>query len=179
MCAICDFKIEFGVGHPQALAVAVATRKAIEAGLLRPLDTDEGALAQARLRMTAVSTLNGLQDQIQQALSADDILSLPDFYVLLIENETWGFFHATENGFDPDIVPERPDVLAENVEARSLVIVTSQVALQAWLDGEINTERLELESLLFIDGPPAQRDNLLSMLMASAIATLRPTIAFA
>ncbi|CAB3810798.1 hypothetical protein [Paraburkholderia fynbosensis] len=178
MCAICDFKIEFGVGHPQALAVAVATRKAIEAGLLRQLETEEGALAQARLRMTAVDTLNGLQDRVQEALTVDDLLSLPDFYVLLIENETWGFFHATEDGFDPDIVPERPDVLSESVEVRSLVLVTSQVALQAWLDSEINTGQLNTESLLFIDGPAEQRDKLLSMLKASSMTAVSPTVAF-
>ncbi|CAM2172232.1 hypothetical protein PSAC2689_10737 [Paraburkholderia sacchari] len=34
MCAICNFKIEFGVGHPLALSIATATRNAIESGLL-------------------------------------------------------------------------------------------------------------------------------------------------
>lgn len=179
MCAICDFKIEFAVGHPAALALAVATRKAIEAGLLRQLDAEDGPLAQARMRMTAVDTLNGLQNRVQEALSVDELLGLPDFYVLLIENETWGFFHATEDGFDPDIVPERPDVLADNVEARSLVIVTSQVAMQAWLDGEISTEQLNTESLLLIDGPAEQRDTLGSMLAASATTAVCPTASFA
>ncbi|MFM0644593.1 hypothetical protein PQR14_09690 [Paraburkholderia bryophila] len=166
MCAVCEFKIEFGVGHPQALTVAVATRKAIEAGLLQQMDPEEGALAQARLRMKAVDTLNGLQSRIQDALPVDDLLSLPDFYVLLIENETWGFFHATEYGFDPDIVPAPPDVLSENPDARSLVMVIAQVALQAWLDREIDNRQLDAESLLFIDGPSEQRDTLLSMLKA-------------
>lgn len=166
MCAVCEFKIEFGVGHPQALAVAVATRKAIEAGWLREMDLEEGAFAQARLRMTAVETLNGLQSRIQDALPVDELLSLPDFYVLLIENETWGFFHATEDGFDPDIVPGYPDVLSENREARSLVMVIAQVALQGWLDREIETRQLDAHSLLFIDGPSEQRDTLLSMLKA-------------
>ncbi|WP_027210354.1 hypothetical protein [Burkholderia sp. WSM2232] len=172
MCAICDFKIEFGVGHPQALAVAVATRRAIEAGLLRQLEIEEGALAQARMRMTAVDTLKDLQSRVQQALTAEELQSLPDFYILLIENETWGFFHATEDGFDPDIMPEPPDVLSEDVEARSLVIVTSQVAMQAWLDTEIDTAQLQSESLLFMDGPLARRSALLSMLATSAAITV-------
>lgn len=172
MCAICDFKIEFSVGHPQALTVAVATRKAIEGGLLREPDV-EGALAQARLRMTAVDTLNGLQGVIQDALSVDELLALPDFYVLLIENDTWGFFHATTEGFDPDIVPDIPNVLADNVDERSLVVVTSQVALQAWLDEELETSRLTTDSLLFVDGPLHQRDELLSMLRATAMADVK------
>lgn len=169
MCAICDFKIEFSVGHPHALAVAVATRKAIEAGLLKEPEID-GALAQARLRMTAVDTLNDLQGRIQDALSVDELLGLPDFYVLLIENDTWGFFHATENGFDPDIVPDVPDVLSDDIEARSSTIVTSQVTLRAWLDGDINTDQLNNEVLLYVDGAPARRDALIAMLGASAAA---------
>jgi hypothetical protein len=171
MCAICDFKIEFSVGHPLALTVAVATRKAIEAGLLREVDLD-GALAQARLRMTAVDTLNGLQDRLQNALSVDELLGLPDFYVLLIENETWGFFHATPDGFDTDIVPELPDVLSDNIDERSLVLVTSQIAVQAWLDREIETTELTRGSLLFIDGPLDRRDRLVSMLEAGAMAVV-------
>jgi hypothetical protein len=167
MCAICDFKIEFGIGHPLALTVAVATRKAIEAGLLQQMDV-EGALAQARLRITAVDTLNDLQARVQDALPVEKLLGLPDFYVLLIENETWGFFHATPDGFDPDIVPDLPDVLSENIDNRSLVIVTSQVALQAWLDREIDTGQLMADPLLLIDGPADRRDALLSMLEATA-----------
>ncbi|MDE1184828.1 hypothetical protein [Paraburkholderia sp.] len=172
MCAICDFKIEFSVGHPQALTVAVATRKAIEADLLRQVEV-EGALAQARLRITAVETLNGLQDRIQEALPVDQLLSLPDFYVLLIENDTWGFFHATPEGFDPDIVPDLPDILSDNIDERSLVIVTSQVALQAWLGGEINTRQLTTEALLFIDGPRELSDTLLSTLHAAAATPVK------
>lgn len=172
MCAICDFKIEFGVGHPQALSVAVATRRAIEAGLLRQVETEAGALAQARMRITAVDTLRALQSRVQQALTAEELLSLPDFYILLIENDTWGFFHATEDGFDPDIMPEPPDVLSEDVEARSLVLATSQVAMQAWLDREIDTAQLTSQSLLFVDGPLARRSALQSMLAASATITV-------
>jgi hypothetical protein len=50
MCAICEFKIEFSIGHPLALSVAVATRKAIEAGLVDEIETDDGALSAARKR---------------------------------------------------------------------------------------------------------------------------------
>ena len=34
MCAICDLRIEFSIEHPMTLSVAVATRKAIDAGVL-------------------------------------------------------------------------------------------------------------------------------------------------
>ncbi|NYH14427.1 hypothetical protein [Paraburkholderia bryophila] len=175
MCAICDFKIEFSIGHPHALTVAVATRKAIEAGLLQEPDSD-GALAQARLKMVAVATLNSLQSRVQDVLSVDELLCLPDFYVLLIETDTWSFFHATPDGFDPDIVPDTPDVLSENINARSLTVVTSRVALQAWLDGETNITHLMTESMLLIDGPPDQRDSLLSMFDAGAITARRGSV---
>ena len=70
-------------------------------------------------------------------------------------------------------MPDRPDVLSDNSEARSLVMVISQVALQAWLDREIDTSQLSTESLLFIDGPVEQRDDLLSMLNASAMTAIK------
>jgi hypothetical protein len=82
MCAICEFKIEFSIGHPLALTVAVATRKAIEEGRVDPLEVDDGALAAARRRMTAVEALNLLQARIESGHTAADLLALPDFYRL-------------------------------------------------------------------------------------------------
>lgn len=164
MCAICEFKIEFSIGHPLALSVAVATRKAIEAGLVDEIDADDGALAAARKRLSAVEALNLLQARIESGHAADDLLALPDFYVLLIENDTWGFFHATTDGFDPDIVPEMPDVTASEDAKRCNVVVTSEAALRAWLAGRFDMLRALDASLFVVDAPAASTMSLSRML---------------
>lgn len=164
MCAICNFKIDFGVGHPLALTVAVAARQAIEAGLIEPVDAAEGAFSAARRRMSSVDALNLLQARIEGAHSEDALLALPDFYVLLIENDTWGFFHATTNGFDPDIVPEIPDVTATDEEKRSNIVIMSEGGLRAWLDERFNIEQALRESLFMIDASAGPTDSLSRML---------------
>jgi hypothetical protein len=160
MCAICNFKIEFGVGHPQALSVAVATRQAIERGELAQTNTD-GALAAARLKIEAIATLGEFQARLEEALTGQELLALPDFYTLLIEADTWGFFHATPDGFDPDIVPELPDVVSDDVTKRSTVLVTSDVALRALLDGSIEFRQAIDDKLLVLDASPGHREGLL------------------
>jgi hypothetical protein len=164
MCAICEFKIEFSIGHPLALSVAVATREAIEAGLVDEIDNDDGALAAARKRLSAVEALNLLQGRIESGHAADDLLALPDFYVLLIENDTWGFFHATTEGFDPDIVPEMPDVTASDDAKRSNIVVTSEAALRAWLAGRFEMSHGLEASLFIVDAPEASALPLTRML---------------
>jgi hypothetical protein len=172
MCAICNFKLDFGVSHPLALSVAVAARKAIESGLIEPIDTSEGALSVARMRMSAVEALNLLQARIEGAHSEEALLALPDFYVLLIENDTWGFFHATAEGFDPDIVPDMPDVTATDEALRSNVVVTSEAALRAWLDGRLDIEYALRESLLLVDARQPFSTSLTAMLAAAGSATV-------
>jgi hypothetical protein len=164
MCAICEFKIEFSIGHPLALSAAVATRKALEAGLVDEIDADDGALAAARKRLSAVDALNLLQARIETGHAADDLLALPDFYVLLIENDTWGFFHATTEGFDPDIVPEMPDVTASEDLKRSNIVVTSEAALRAWLAGRFDMSYALDTSLFIVDAPAASATSLTRML---------------
>jgi hypothetical protein len=172
MCAICNFKIDFGVGHPLALTVAVAARKAIESGLIEPVDAEQGALSAARMRMSSVDALNLLQARIEGAHSEDALLALPDFYVLLIENDTWGFFHATTNGFDPDIVPEMPDVTATDEAKRSNMVIMSEAGLRAWLDGSFDIEQALRESLFMIDASADSTDSLTRMLtVAESIVT--------
>jgi hypothetical protein len=58
MCAICELKIEFNIGHPQALTVAVATREAMDAATL-PETAVDGALSNMKLRMAAIEALKG------------------------------------------------------------------------------------------------------------------------
>ncbi|PVX70950.1 hypothetical protein [Paraburkholderia unamae] len=159
MCAICNFKIEFGIGHPMALCVATATRGAIDSGLLTE-DKTEGVLATARQRLAAIETLKVFQDRLETSVAIDELLALPDFYVLLIEGETWGFFHATAEGFDPDIVPEMPDLATEDVEKRSVVLVVANVTLQALLAGRVDLQSALDDNLLLIDAPAQHSEKL-------------------
>lgn len=172
MCAVCEFKIEFGISHPLALSVAVATRKAIEANLIDAIDADDGALAAARKRMAAVEALNLLQARIESAHAEEHLLDLPDFYVLLIENDTWGFFHATTEGFDPDIVPEIPDVTTTEEAKRSNIVIMSESALRGWLAGRFDVEHAFREALFVIDGPQIHADSLTKMFYATELATV-------
>ncbi|MEM5314848.1 hypothetical protein [Paraburkholderia sp. JHI869] len=152
MCAICNFKIEFGIGHPLALCVATATRSAIDSGLLIE-DKTEGVLATARQRLAAIETLKVFQDRLETTVAIEELLELPDFYVLLIEGETWGFFHATPEGFDPDIVPDMPDITTEDVEKRSIVLVMANVTLKALLAGSPGLRQAIDDNLVVIDAP--------------------------
>ncbi|OLL32420.1 hypothetical protein BTH42_08265 [Burkholderia sp. SRS-W-2-2016] len=173
MCAICNFKLEFGVSHPSALPVAVATRNAIEAGLIAPLEAGDGALAAARARLSAIDALNLLQARIEETHGDDTLLALPDFYVLLIENDTWGFFHATSAGFDPEIVPEIPDLTALDEAKRSRIVVTSEAALRGWLDADFTAAHALADALFMIDAPAADAACLAQMLArAEAVLAL-------
>ncbi|MFM0649626.1 hypothetical protein PQR14_35365 [Paraburkholderia bryophila] len=163
MCAICDFKIEFDVSHPQALTVAVATREAIEAGTL-PERIFEGPLGNAKLRVAAISAMKDLQDRLEAAIPPAELLALPDFYVLLIENGTWGFFHPTANGFDPDIVPDVPNLTAENRAERDRVLIASETAMQEVFSGRLAFSRALSDSLIVLDASPADSAHILSTL---------------
>ncbi|MFL9992494.1 hypothetical protein PQR34_14880 [Paraburkholderia sediminicola] len=150
MCAICELKIEFNIGHPLALSVAVATRAAIDAGTL-PESLVDGALSNVKMRMAAIDALKGLTARLEASKSASELQALPDFYVLLIEIGTWGFFHATENGFDPDITPEAPDVTSDNQADRDIVFVTSETTLRAVLDGRLSIDTAFAGDLVMLD----------------------------
>lgn len=167
MCAICNFKIEFSVGHPLALSVAVATRKAIEAGLIGELDLDDGPLSAARKRLSAVDALNLLQARIEGSLTTAELMALPDFYVLLIEDDTWGFFHPTIDGFDPNIVPEMPDVTTTDELKRSNVVVTSEAALRAWLHGAFDIENALHDSVFVIDASSGHHMSMVQMFVVA------------
>ncbi|CAB3787430.1 hypothetical protein LMG28690_02443 [Paraburkholderia caffeinilytica] len=150
MCAICNFKMEFDIGHPQALAVAVATRAAIETGVLKE-DVLDGPLANAKRRVAAIDALKEFQDQLEAAVEPRELMKLPDFYVLLVESGTWGFFHATESGFDPDVVPELPNVTADRQEDRDVVLVAAKSSLQTVIKREISADRAFSDELFALD----------------------------
>ncbi|RFU48724.1 hypothetical protein [Paraburkholderia sp. DHOC27] len=166
MCAICELKIEFNIGHPQALAVAVATREAMESGVLPETPVD-GALSNMKLRLAAIDALKGLQSRLEAAVPVSRLMALPDFYVLLIEIGTWGFFHATENGFDPDITPEPPDVTSEKQEDRDVVLVSSEATLTAILDGQLPLDVAFEDSLMVLDAGDAHTQLLHAVLGAA------------
>ena len=172
MCAICHFKLDFGVSHPLALSVAVAARRAIESHLIEPVDAAAGALSAARMRISAVEALNLLQARIEGAHNEEALLAIPDFYVLLIENDTWGFFHATTGGFDPDIVPAIPDVVTTDEAKRSNIVVASEASLRAWLDGRLDIGYALRESLFAVDAPRAFSASLTQMLVAAGSSTV-------
>ncbi|WP_233885676.1 hypothetical protein [Paraburkholderia flagellata] len=152
--------------------MAVATRKAIEANLIEAIDVNDGALAAARKRMAAVEALNLLQARIEGAHAEEHLLDLPDFYVLLIENDTWGFFHATTEGFDPEIVPEIPDVTTTEEAKRSNIVIMSESALRGWLAGRFDVEHAFREALFVVDGPQIHADSLTKMFYATELATV-------
>ena len=85
MCTICDLKIEFTIDHPMTLSVAVATRKAIDAGVLLNHDSQDDPLGGMRLRLEAIAALKAVQQRVEQTLTSDQLLALPDFFVLMIE----------------------------------------------------------------------------------------------
>ncbi|MGF6727324.1 hypothetical protein P3T43_006716 [Paraburkholderia sp. GAS41] len=163
MCAICDFKIEFGVSHPQALTVAVATREAVDAGWL-PGQVFDGALSSMKMRAAAIDTLACLQARMEASVARAELVALPDFYVLLVESSTWGFFHATEDGFDPDIVPEVPDVLSEDQADRDIVLIASDTTIRGILDGDVGLERAFSQKLLVLDADAANTHAIISLL---------------
>ncbi|WP_246530193.1 MULTISPECIES: hypothetical protein [Paraburkholderia] len=138
--------------------------------MIDEMDIDDGPLSAARKRMSSVDALNLLQARIEGAHAAQELLDLPDFYVLLIENDTWGFFHATMEGFDPDIVPEMPDVAATDEAKRSNVVITTEAALRGWLAGHFDIERAFQESLFMVDAPQTPAASLTRMLTTTELA---------
>lgn len=163
MCAICEFKIEFDVSHPHALSVAVATRAAIDEGKL-PERLFDGPLGNMKMRAAAVDALKDLQGQLEAAVPSHDLMALPDFYVLLIENATWGFFRATANGFDPDVVPDAPNVTAETQADRDVVIVLAETTLRSLLDGRFSLGSALSGDLIVFDATPSDKAAFISVL---------------
>jgi hypothetical protein len=177
MCAICELKIEFNIGHPQALTVAVATREAMDAGTL-PETAVEGALSNMKLRMAAIDALKGLQGRLEAAVPVSELTMLPDFYVLLIEIGTWGFFHATQAGFDPDITPEPPDVTSESQADRDVVFVSSEATMQAILNGTLEVQVAFDNHLIMLDAGEAHTKLLRATLDKAFTAERRRVVNF-
>lgn len=162
MCSICDLRIEFSIDHPLGLSVAVETRRAIDAGLLPELGTEDDPLADMRLRLNAIATLKVAQQRLEQSLSQEALLGLPDFFVLMVESRTWGFFHPTPNGFDPNCSPNPPNVLAEKAVDRDAVLVGSELAMRKIVAGQLPFERALEENIIALDADERRHRSLLA-----------------
>jgi hypothetical protein len=158
MCTICELRIEFSVDHPMSLSVAVETRRAIDAGLLpEPMKSDDDS----SLRQRAIDALRSAQQRLEQALRPEALLALPDFFVLLIESRTWGFFHPTPIGFDPNCSPAPPNVSAEDPRARDAVLVSSALAFGEIAAGRLPFDQALKERVVALDADPMRHDRLL------------------
>jgi len=159
MCAICELALTFSIEHPMALAVAVATRDAIEAGRL-PAASDKKAEGPLHARRQAIETLQGVQRRLEAALAPERLVALPDFFVLLIENGTWGFFRATAAGFDTNIRPEAPEIDADDPRDRDPVVVTSETAARELVAGRLSFDSAAAGGLVVFDVDEDRRADL-------------------
>lgn len=156
MCSICDLRIEFGVDHPLSLTVAVETRKAIDAGLLPEPEFADDPAADASLRSRAVESLRAAQQRLERSLSQEELLALPEFFVLMIESRTWGYFRPTATGFDPNCQPDPPKVDAEDAAARDAVLVASELAMREIAAGALPFSKAVGHGLVALDADPAR-----------------------
>ena len=162
MCTICDLRIEFTIDHPMTLSVAVATRKAIDAGVLLNHDSQDDPLGGMRLRLEAIAALKAVQQRVEQTLTSDQLLALPDFFVLMIESRTWGFFRPTPDGFDPNCRPDPPRLSAADAVDRDPVIVVSETTARQLLAGKLPFDEAAAQGLVVIDADAPRRETLQS-----------------
>jgi len=153
MCTICALTIEFAVEHPQTLAVAVATRQAIDAGVL-PESASEN-LDMARSRHHATVLLTTMQQRLEQVLSTAGLLALPDFFVLMIESRTWGYFHPTLSGFDTLASPSAPRFEPDADGVRDPIVVISQAAAGQLTQGRLPFAEASGLGVAVVDAPDA------------------------
>jgi hypothetical protein len=149
MCSICELRIEFGAEHPQALTVAVATRRGIDDGLLPEAElwTREGAIA----------LIHGVRDRLERVLMPEALACLPSFFLLLVETGTWAYFCAgTAGTFDPTVQRLPPEDFTGDAEsaAREAVLLTTETALATMLAGRLPFDRAVGNGMLMFDARP-------------------------
>jgi len=158
MCAICELDIAFAVDHPMTLPVAVATRAAIEEGRLDPAPRDpEGTLGAQRARTRAVEALRAVQERLERTIAPERLAALPEFFVLMIETATWGFFRATPSGFDPNCRPDAPRLKDDDAAERDAVVVMSEAAARSLAEGRTPFDRAVVDGLIAVDADDARR----------------------
>lgn len=156
-----------------ALPVAVATRRAIDAGLLVAPDAEDGAVGALEQRLKAVAALASVQKRLEQTLTQEAMAALPDFFVLVIESRTWGFFRPTPGGFDPNIRPAAPRLASEDPASRDAVVVVSEAAARPILAGELPFATAADHGLIALDADGERREAL-----AAAWRTAYPEVGF-
>jgi len=163
MCAICDLDIAFAVDHPMTLPVAVATRSAIEEGRLDPAPHDSaGTLGTLRARTRGVEALRAVQERLERSLTPEKFVELPDFFVLMIETRTWGFFRATPSGFDPNCRPDAPRLAENDPAGRDAAIVLSETAAKGICAGRLSFDAAASQGLIVVDADAVRRDPLVA-----------------
>ncbi|MDR6953628.1 hypothetical protein J2X65_002991 [Ancylobacter sp. 3268] len=143
--------IEFDVEHPEALAVAVATRQAIDAGLLP--EGAGGRLDMARSRRQAIALMGVLQQRLELVLPPFTLQGLPSFFVLMIESRTWGYFTPTLRGFDTSARPSRPRLKGDDDGGRDCLLLMSQAAGAAIAKGQISFAQATGHGMVLVDAP--------------------------
>ncbi|MBX5159058.1 hypothetical protein HJB89_18270 [Rhizobium sp. NZLR8] len=165
MCTICSLTIEFSVEHPLALAVAVATRQAIDEDLLPEPPIGEVDMGQSR--HAAVVLLTTLQQRLEQDLSSSKLAALPNFFVLMIESRTWGYFLPTPSGFDVRADPPAPRVEPDVDGMRDCIVIVSQEGAAALTNGQLTFLHSEQTGVLVVDGPDLSVGNVRSAFSAA------------
>jgi hypothetical protein len=158
MCAICELHIAFGVDHPSSLSVAVATRQAIDAGVIEPAVDPAARLWD---RAAAVELMHAMRARLEAVLDPRAMLALPAFFVLLVESRTWAFFSPTAAGFDPDCRREPPQAFASPDPQRDAVLLGSETAMHEVMAGRLPFARALASGIIELDAAPP---------MASAVA---------
>jgi hypothetical protein len=152
MCTICDLRIDFGVDHPMSLSVAVATRAAIDNGVIAER---AGAEPTPWNREAAVGVLRGFRQRLEMVLNRNSMLGLPAFFLLLVETRTWAFFRPTADGFDPDCQREPPRRYDYDDGApRDAVLLGAESAMQQMLLGKLSFDRALAEGIVEVDAMP-------------------------
>ncbi len=171
MCTICSLTIEFAVEHPLTLAVAVATRQAIDDDLLPEGAVEEKDMAQSRHE--AVLLLTAMQQRLEQVLSTSRLLALPNFFVLMIESRTWGYFHPTLSGFDVRANPSAPRLEPDENGERDSIVLVSQAAAEQLIGGRLPFSQAREIGVVTVDAP-----ELSGALIHSALTAAYPIGAF-
>ncbi len=165
MCMTCDVKLRFDVDHPLGLAVAVATRRAIDAGLL---PEPSGAMPWRRgaQRLDGSGVLRGVRQRLEAALPGAALLALPDFFMLAVEDRSWGYFRPAFGGFSSEgrSGPPRFGGSGDSVDA---VVVLAETAATAMLAGRLPFDSAVSHELVVVDAPGSAAERLSAGLRAA------------
>jgi hypothetical protein len=156
-CGVCGcFKGNpLGLPHPRAIEIAVATRTALEAGLLA--DRLEGSSAGWN-RHEKPSARKSIERLVEVLRADGDAFT---FHVLLVDTEESYLIHVRSAG-----VAVEPG----GAGRADAVLATTGIGLQGVIDGSLTCDQAIGRTVLVIDG---DRDRLLRLLRRGLTATAR------